>query len=312
MDFDFSISTSWNSWREPDADKMIDEIKSFGFNRVELDFALPVQTVERIIQLVEQGTIQVSSLHNFCPIPEHVNPKYASPNMFLISDKDPQKRQESVKYTFNTIDYAVKLGAEAVVMHSGEIPIKNKTNDLILLMRQDKQDSFKFIKTKVKHLTEREKLRNEYIQYTLESLDAINDYAIKKNVKIGIENRYYIHEIPDLEEIELILNQFKGGNLFYWHDMGHAQHMENLHVFYHEEYLNAFKNRLLGMHIHDIVRDSDHRAPGCGVFDFTRVIDYLTKDIIKVLEVHHPTSPSELKSGIKFLKDLLQKENGHQ
>jgi len=312
MKFDFALSTSWNSWREPDVDKMIDEIKSFGFNQVELDFALAPQSVERIIQLVESGIIKVTSLHNFCPIPENLNPKYASPNMFLVSDRDPKNRQESIKHTFNTIDYATRLGAKAVVMHAGEVPIKNMTADLIRLIQQDKQDTNKFIRRKIKHLKEREKFRKEYIQYTLESLDAINDYAIKKSIKIGIENRYYIHEIPDLEEMDLILNQFKGGNLFYWHDIGHAQHMENLRVFYHDEYLSAFKNNLLGMHIHDIVKDSDHRAPGCGVFDFTRVIDYLKKDIIKVIEVHHPTSPSELKNGIKFLNELLRKDLSDQ
>ncbi len=308
MTFDIGLSTSWNSWREPDVDKMIDEIISYGFNSVELDFALAKKSVDRMIELVNTGKIKVSSLHNFCPIPDDPDVPYLSPNIFPISSKDPDERSKGVRYTCQTIDYATRLGAKAIVMHIGKVPVKNRTVDLLRLLEQDRQDTRKFMRIKLKLLREREKYRETYLNYTLQSLEEINNYAVGKNILVGIENRNFAHEIPDLEEADYILRHFDGGNLRYWHDVGHAQIMENIGIFSHDEYVNFFKNRIAGIHIHDIVRGRDHRAPGSGLFDFGRIKDFLTADIIKVIEVHHPTSPRELKSGVQFLKTFFEKE----
>ncbi|MDX9702440.1 MAG: TIM barrel protein [Candidatus Auribacterota bacterium] len=301
-----ALSTSWISWREPHAEKMIDEIKSYGFDTIELDFSLTTEMVEQILACVNRGDISVCSLHNFCPLPDDVSRKHASPNIYLISDKNPELRQKAVTATLRTIDYAVKFGAKAVVMHCGEIPLKNRTGKLIRLLERDKTETMRFAMIKSKLFRERERYRQEYMQYTLKSLDQINTYAVKNNILIGIENRYHAHEIPDLEEIFYIFTQFEGGNLYYWHDVGHAQMMENLNIFYHEEYIASFKNRIAGIHIHDIVRSSDHRAPGTGTFDFSRIAPFLRQDIVKVLEIHHPTAPSELKYGLQYIKPFLE------
>ena len=308
MNINIGLSTSWLSWRVRDVDKMIDEIKSYGFNFIELDFGLSKSDLERFITHVENNNIVVSSVHNFCPFPKGVESKLPLPDVLDISHKDPEMRNRAVTQTMVTIDYAKRLGAKAVVMHSGEIPVKNRTKKLIELLENDKVESNKFSRVKAKLFREREKYREEYSAYTLESYEKVNDYAVKNDILIGVENRYYAHQIPNLEEMELILNTFKGGNLRYWHDVGHAQLNDNLKIFYHEEYVNAFKDKIVGIHIHDIVRSSDHRAPGTAIFDFTRIMPFLqNNNIIKIIEVHHPTSPSELRYGLKFITELIKK-----
>ncbi len=306
MSLDFSLSTSWISWRVPDIDEMIDEIKSFGFSSVELDFTLSTKKVKQIKNLVKQDKIKVTSLHNFCPFPDDYQGRYKSPNIYNFASKDPLERELAVKNTCRTIDYALELGAKAIVTHCGEFPVKNHTNKLIDMLEQNQKDSTKYSKLKLKLFRELEPLRQEFLQYTLFTLDKINEYAVKKGIMVGIENRYLAHEIPDIEGAVLLLNQLQGGNIRYWHDVGHAQMMENLDIFYHEEYVNFFKNHIVGIHIHDIIRSSDHRAPGTGIFDFNRINEFLNQDIIKVLEVHHPTSPSELKNGVLQLDKLLK------
>ncbi len=306
MNADLSLSTSWISWRVRDVDEMIDEIKSFGFSSIELDFTLSTKKVDRIKELVKQDKIKVSSLHNFCPFPDDYEGKYRSPNIYNFASENPSERALAIKNTCRTIDYAVDLGAKAIVTHCGEFPVKNRTNDMIYMLEQNKKDSVKFSKLKFELFKELEPFKKEFLQYVLLTLDKINEYAVKKGILVGIENRYHAHEIPDIEDSVLLLNQLSGGNIRYWHDVGHAQMMENLDIFYHEEYVNVFKKNILGIHIHDIIRSSDHRAPGTGIFDFNRIDDFLNQDIIKVLEVHHPTSPSELKNGISQLDKILK------
>jgi len=307
MNIDFSLSTSWISWRVPEVDKMIDEIKSFGFSSIELDFALPVEKVNQIKKLVKQDKIKVSSLHNFCPFPDDYSGKYRSPNIYNFASKDPLERDLAVKNTCRTIDCAHDLGVKAIVTHCGEFPVKNRTNKMITMLELNKKDSMKYTRLKLKLFRELEPLRQEFLQYALSTLDRINEYAVERGIIVGIENRYHAHEIPDIEDAVFLLDQLKGGNIRYWHDVGHAQMMENLDIFYHEEYVNIFKNHIVGIHIHDIIRSSDHRAPGTGIFNFDRITEFLNQDIIKVIEVHHPTSPSELRNGILQLNKLLKK-----
>jgi predicted esterase len=42
------------------------------------------------------------------------------------------------------------------------------------------------------------------------------------NVKIGMETRLGIEDIPNEEEAEEILTRFGADTILYWHDVGHA------------------------------------------------------------------------------------------
>ena len=58
------------------------------------------------------------------------------------------------------------------------------------------------------------------------------------------------------------------------------------------------------MHIHDVTLSRDHKAPGQGEFDFKRLQEYLRRDIIKVFEIHPPAAAEEIRTGVKYIKNL--------
>ena len=91
----------------------------------------------------------------------------------------------------------------------------------------------------------------------------------------------------------------------HWHDADHAQIYENLGILRHEDYLEAFANRLIGVHLHDIMRFDDHRAPGCGEFDFRRLKRYIKKDTIRVIEAHGKATADEVKKSLLFMEEVL-------
>ena len=63
----------------------------------------------------------------------------------------------------------------------------------------------------------------KHLDAVLFSLDKLNREAEKRKAYfLGVENRYYLHEIPDFDEIGMVLREFEGGKLRYWHDVGHA------------------------------------------------------------------------------------------
>ena len=141
------------------------------------------------------------------------------------------------------------------------------------------------------------------------SLERLNREAEKRGIFLGIENRYHIHEIPDLDEIGLILQRFKGGNIRYWHDVGHSKVQENMGLNRQRDLLEAYSEEMIGIHLHDVRGVDDHLAPGQGEVDYDEIKPFMNPSIIKILEVNSKVKRNELLEGIRFVKKAIFENN---
>ncbi|MFA5275495.1 MAG: TIM barrel protein [Candidatus Omnitrophota bacterium] len=298
---DFALSTSWNAFRHKSGRQMLFEIEGLGFDSVELSFNLDAAMVSEIAGSIKKGTVNVSSVHNYCPAPETFSREEALPDCYSMASLDEDERKLALKYTKRSIDSAESLGAKAVVFHCGRVEVGDRTKALINLYESGKRESEEFSTLREDIIRERNTLADAYFEKTLLSLDELNSYAKDKSVLLGIETRYYYREIPSFEEIGLILKRFRGSNIFYWHDTGHAQLIENLGLGKHLNFLNSYAHSMLGIHLHDITGCRDHQAPGRGELDFKGLKPYLKQETIKVIEAHYPATPEELSKAKEFL-----------
>lgn len=299
------LSTAWNAYRYNTAEALVFEIKSLGFQEIELSFNLTPLMVKDIERLVKSSQIKVSSLHNFCPIPEGIAREQALPDCFSMASLDEEERQRAIKQTQNTIDTAARLGARVVILHSGRVEIPDETRRLIDLYHNQQKDSPEFFSIKEALIKNRAHAAKAFLDQALRSIDELNAYARKENILLGIENRFYYREIPSYEELGIILQKFYGSQIHYWHDVGHAQVMENLGFTRHKEYLDAYSQALIGMHLHDLIGCQDHQAPLKGTFDFKNLTAYVRPQTMKVLEVHHRATAQDLQEGKKFLEGIF-------
>ena len=108
---------------------MLREIRDLGFPYAELSHGTRISLLPGILEAVDAGEIRISSLHNFCPLPMGVN--YAAPNLYQFSAERPRERELAQRYTVKTIEFAARVKAAAVVLHSGSIDMKNYTDKLL-------------------------------------------------------------------------------------------------------------------------------------------------------------------------------------
>ncbi len=300
----FGISTAWKSPDILDGDVLIDELEKTGVPGIELDYRITSQGLEQIKKRLGNGSLQVLSLHNYCPYPEPLPIEHASGDGYSLASIDESERQLAIQYSIRTLRQAHDLGAKAVVFHLGRVAIDRENERWFELFRNghfaDEQGR-QFFQSK---LQERSRAKAPYFEALLKSLDQLNQEAEHLSLWIGIENRYYYDQLPNYEEIGELLDRFARGRIGYWHDTGHAQTAETFGLAQHEQFLRRYGKQLIGIHLHDAQNSgyNDHFAPGSGLIDFDMIRRFLPEQAIRIIEVHPKVSLDELKQGIAFLK----------
>lgn len=301
----FSLSTSWNAYRYVNGKDLVFEIKSLGFGEIELSFNLTPEMVKDIGGLVASGSIKVSSVHNFCPIPDGVKRELALPDYYSVASLKDEEREKAVKQTKASIETAASLGARAVVLHCGRVEVPDRTRKLMDIYSAGLSGSREFLLLRDEIIAERKARVAPHFENTLRSLEELNAHAVRFGVMLGVETRFYYREIPSFEETGVILDKFRGSNIYYWHDTGHGRVMENLGFCSRNSFLEAYSENMAGIHLHDVSACDDHRAPLKGEFDFNGLKPFIKKDTLKVIEAHHPASPQDLKEAVQYLEGLF-------
>jgi sugar phosphate isomerase/epimerase len=282
---------------------MLREIRDLGFEYAELSHGIRISLLPGIFEAVDAGEIKISTLHNFCPLPMGVD--RAAPNVYKFSSEDRRERESAFKHTLKTLETAVRVGAKLVVLHTGCVDMKDYTDKLIDMVGEGKKDSPKYEKLCQEVVAVREKKKERYVENAYEMIRRIVDEAKPRGLKLGIENREALEEIPFESDFDFFFKEFRDPTVVYWHDTGHAQIKENLGFINHRLHLHAMSGRLFGFHVHDVeFPGRDHRPPGRGTIDWASLKDQVRPEHLKIFELSPSVSPEEAKIGVAHLKSI--------
>ncbi len=299
----FALSTAWNAERWLDAAPLVAEIAELGFRQMELNFSLPEALVRDIGRQAQSRNIAITSLHNYCPFPETFKKEIALPDCYSLAAADEGERRQAVFYTKRTIETARQLGARAVVLHCGRVEVPDQTRALIRLYRTGGPEAAEVF---LDFMTERMKKAGPHLDQLFKSLDALLLSAEENRIVLGIENRFYYREIPNLDECGQILERYEKHPLLgYWHDVGHAFIFEKLGFVKPNAWLETCGERLCGLHLHNIKDMQDHQSPCEGDFDILSLEPHLKKDVIRVFEPHAHASAQSITACRKKMEEVL-------
>jgi sugar phosphate isomerase/epimerase len=279
---------------------MLREIKTeLGFDSVELGHGIRLSLMPGIQKMFDSGQVRFTSLHNFCPLPVEV--MVASPDCYQLSAVSPEERERSVKQTFQTIDFAERLGAPFVVLHLGVVNMRAITDPLIGMIKAGKHFSRSYVRAKLKAVQTRERRATAHLQRVKDCLRRIIDHAVSKNVRIALESRRGYEEIPSERELPALLEELNSEEVGYWHDFGHSQIKENLGFIDHAEWLWTIGPRAFGCHVQDCIWPArDHEPPFTGGIDFEKLVPLLPANCLFVWEMSPNKTADAIRQSVRI------------
>ncbi len=300
-----AISTAWNYRPGSDMRKLLLGIKETGLKALELGYKITVPELAEIIPALPELELKVSSVHNFCPLPDdHPSPRHPS-NHYRLTSLDESERKLAVRWTKEAVNTAVKVGAPVVIIHAGTVEMPDDLSEKLFKMYKVSDQGWgAFSDVRQRFIKERKAMRGPYMEAVKKSLEDVLTYAQSHNIKIGLETRYYPTEIPNDEEIGELLGQFHEQGLWYWHDVGHAEANDRLGIYNHLECLQRYSNMLIGFHLHGVKILRDHNAPFEGDFDIRSVYPFIKKHHIKVIESHATATLEQIRTAVDILSKL--------
>lgn len=288
---------------------MVREFAEMGFARMELSHGIRMSLVPGILKAVEEGMIEVSSLHNFCPLPPGIH--YPAPNLYQPSSSDRREQEQWLRYTRQTMEFANRLEARKIVLHLGSLSFfwRSPAVRLRRYVRSlgksfdQKDESYNVMREKIQRKLERK--RQGSWERTLQALETILPEAEKEGICFCCENRESFEELPFDNQFGDLFNHFSGQkSLMAWHDTGHARIKERYGLMDHEAHLKLVHSRLGGFHLHDVsTNGKDHQAIGTGEIDFSMVAKYFNQESPLVLEL----SPSLEKEEVLVSKQAIER-----
>lgn len=294
-----ALSTCWNSHRHSDGYAMLEEIRALGFSRVELSHGIAAPLAEGILRAVDEGVVAVGSVHNFCPLPAPATG--AAPNLYQPSARSKAERQAWLRHSRRTLEFATRVGATHVVMHSGSLlarfGLRGAAQAIEDETRPRSRDRI------LRRLRRRAAALSPRIKRGYREL--LGD-AAEKGLVLGLENREGLLEFPFDADLPRFLDGIDAPCLGYWHDTGHAEIKRRLGLLDPEAHLESLADRLVGFHLHD-VDDSgrDHRPVGTGSVDFPLVARFVRPGQILVLEPSPRLTEDEVKRSRERLLEQL-------
>ena len=289
------LNDSSSSWED-----LLLKARTLGYNAFELDVKTPSSWIKDIKKSVQNGEAKILSVHNFCPLVEDVPPGRSVWGAYLITSEDENERRKAVDLTKRSVETALEVGASVVVVHAGEVKIDFPSGRDLARLSKDFGIKSTMYKSALDELLKlRRDTRERYLNQAARSLYEITSFAASSlgegKVKIALENRFFLHEIPYKDEFGILFEMVKSPSLGFWYDVGHGEIFIRMgFAASHDELIEPYKNRILGFHLHDVRGMRDHYAPGEGEMNYRQFFKYMEIGTIKIIESHPYSSENAI------------------
>lgn len=118
-----------------------------------------------------------------------------------------------------------------------------------------------------------------------------------------LEPGVHFTDLLSFQSMGHVLDDLARHNIRYWHDTGAVHLREVAGLAGQGRWLDAYANRLVGIHLQDATGTRTQLPPGLGEVDFKLVQEYLPSRAEKVVEIESSHGRTEVLAAVQFLAD---------
>ena len=300
---DLGISTAWNAAGVADGRKIVDGIVDLGLRRIEVGYTVRSEAVPGIEDAVRSGRIEVTSVHNFAPLYPDEKPCWCGGDKLSLASLTESERSGAVDLTLVSLDLARRLGAGALVLHTGEVDGigRDYFEELADIVKSDGAGSAEARRLRQALTARRDRRKGDHLEAIVRSMKDLLARAEEWGITLCIENRYFYHQLPLSGEALAIIADIGSPLVRYWHDIGHGHVLDILGFENHLASLELMCDYIYGMHVHDSRFVNDHIAPGTGEVDLPAIFERTPHAALRILELAPSVPAGDVTAGIAYL-----------
>lgn len=294
--YEIALSSMWSADQPMPFNNTFTEARKLGFT----SFELTSKVTPSLHEQWNHNEFYISTIHDPCP--SGLSYSELKEKDIALSSTNEHNRRAAIDTLKRSIDLAQHLGSRSVVIHCGTVLCdQSRDTKLRRLYREGLQNTPEYSELSEEFISERSAHCQPHIQAVTKSLQEIIPFADGSGVALALENRNRYHDIPLPDELDLFLNLCHEPWFGFQFDVGHAHNLDRLGLVNQDEWIDRFQSRMIGVHLHDVKGLRDHRVPGTGDVDFTRIASWIPQHALRTLEITPDASLLDIAAGLEVL-----------
>ncbi len=312
-----SLSTMWAVQQrfERDMHAFMERAAELGYRGIEINHSMDREQIGAILGF---GRLPVTGVHGPAPLERDAN--FGWNRELNLASTDEGERAASVAAHLRSVDLAAEAGARHVVVHLGGVGKRALAGERRLRSLFERMPAATAVaadgatgrsadalreewdRAVDDTLRERAALAAPHLEAAQRSLATLAERALTRGVTIGLECRLHYHEIPLPQEAASLLAPYPPEIAGYLHDVGHAEVLHRLGLVDRGTWFDLLGERLVALHLHDVRRLTDHRAPGNGDVDYAWLAARIPAAAGRTFEIDQHESDEDVARGLEVLR----------
>jgi sugar phosphate isomerase/epimerase len=294
----YSLSTTCYGTRLKSIEDQAFAAVAMGFRRLEIGI-LDVPVVLNGFEESRRETgIAVRSIVAGC-----LDPRSQHMSGTKLGSLDEDARECALNCVRRHIRLAQKYGCPTVIVRGCEVEdsaLHDEADKLVArILRDGIGDGSR---AEVRELVSRiEKKGHRQVEHLCRSLHTL--LAEYPETKLAIEPGPSFMDLLHFDAVGWVLDDLARQSVAYWHDTGRVQVREREGLPTQGKWLEAYGDKMLGVHLQDSADGQAELPPGTGQVDFKLVASYVPTDAERVLEINSRHGRAEILGAVQFLVD---------
>ena len=298
---EFALSTACYGGRLKSIEDQAFAAVGMGFRHVELGLLDQPVTFNGFADSRRETGIAVDSMVAGC-----LNPKSENMSGTLLGSPKAEERERALNSLRRHIRSAQSLDCPLVIVRGCAVEnekLQREAESLHSDLLEATNGQLERVQAEIGDFVARVQKRGQkQVEHLCRSLHTLR--AEFPDTRLALEPGLHFNDILNFEAMEWALADLSRQDVAYWHDTGRIHQRQAAGLPGQGAWLEAFSERLAGVHLQDSTLEEAELPPGQGEVDFHMVLDSISGTAVRVVEVNPRHGRPEILASVQFLADM--------